>query len=148
MTGSSVLSSLIPVNGVTTVPLVVASIVLTNVLCQVLFKRRNEPPVVFHWVPIIGSTVTYGIDPFGFFFKCQKKVHYLSLCSKNTAGTHVDSKLIVWGYLHFHFARQESHRLSGIQRQSIHPQRETRGRQRRGNIYRPHYTMLWRRCDL
>jgi hypothetical protein len=35
---------------------------------------NNEPPVVFHWLPIIGSTVTYGIDPYKFFFAQQKKV--------------------------------------------------------------------------
>ena len=125
MTSLSVLSSPVPVNVITAVPLLFASIVLTNVLYQVLFKRRNEPPVVFHWLPIIGSTVTYGIDPFRFFFKCQKKVHHLSPDSNNTAGTQVDSKFIVWGYLYFRFARQESHRLFGTQRQSIHSERET-----------------------
>ena len=48
--------------------------ILTTVLQQVLFKNPNEPPVVFHWLPVIGSTVTYGIDPFKFFFDCQRKV--------------------------------------------------------------------------
>ncbi|KAI5296089.1 Lanosterol 14-alpha-demethylase [Ascosphaera acerosa] len=51
---------------------VVASVVI-NVLRQVLFKNPHEPPVVFHWLPIIGSTVTYGMNPFGFFEDCQKK---------------------------------------------------------------------------
>ncbi|KKY17388.1 putative lanosterol 14-alpha-demethylase [Phaeomoniella chlamydospora] len=51
---------------------VVVAIIL-NVLSQVLFKNPNEPPIVFHWVPIIGSTVTYGIDPFKFFFACREK---------------------------------------------------------------------------
>lgn len=51
---------------------------LTTVLRQVLFKNPNEPPIVFHWLPVIGSTVTYGIDPFKFFFDCQKKVGRLS----------------------------------------------------------------------
>lgn len=37
--------------------------VLVNVLNQILFKNPNEPPMVFHWFPLIGSTVTYGIDP-------------------------------------------------------------------------------------
>ena len=48
--------------------------ILTTVMQQVLFKNPNEPPVVFHWLPVIGSTVTYGIDPFKFFFDCQRKV--------------------------------------------------------------------------
>ena len=52
---------------------VVLAVVL-NVLNQLLFKNPNEPPMVFHWVPIIGSTVTYGIDPYRFFFENRAKV--------------------------------------------------------------------------
>jgi sterol 14alpha-demethylase len=52
----------------------VALAVVLNVLNQVLFKNPNEPPVVFHWLPIIGSTITYGIDPYKFFFECRAKV--------------------------------------------------------------------------
>jgi sterol 14-demethylase len=48
--------------------------VVLNVLSQLLLKNPNEPPVVFHWFPIIGSTVTYGIDPYKFFFECRAKV--------------------------------------------------------------------------
>jgi sterol 14-demethylase len=48
--------------------------VVLNVLNQLLFKNPNEPPVVFHWFPIIGSTVTYGIDPYKFFFENRAKV--------------------------------------------------------------------------
>lgn len=48
--------------------------IVLNVLGQLLLKNPNEPPVVFHWVPFIGSTITYGIDPYHFFFRCQKKV--------------------------------------------------------------------------
>lgn len=49
-------------------------VVVLNVLRQLLFKNPNEPPVVFHWFPIIGSTISYGMDPYEFFFDCQKKV--------------------------------------------------------------------------
>ena len=49
-------------------------IVIANISQQILLKRRNEPPVVFHIFPVIGSTITYGIDPFSFFTDCQKKV--------------------------------------------------------------------------
>lgn len=52
---------------------VVLAIVL-NVLKQLLPKKSNEPPLVFHWIPIIGNTVTYGMDPYAFFFRNQKKV--------------------------------------------------------------------------
>jgi sterol 14alpha-demethylase len=48
--------------------------VVLNVLSQLLFKNPNEPPVVFHWLPIIGSTVTYGIDPYRFFWENRAKV--------------------------------------------------------------------------
>ena len=48
--------------------------VIVNVLRQLLFKDPNEPPLVFHWFPVIGSTVTYGIDPYKFFFSCREKV--------------------------------------------------------------------------
>lgn len=53
--------------------LVVVAVVF-NVLAQLLLKNPNEPPLVFHWVPFIGSTVTYGIDPYRFFFSCREKV--------------------------------------------------------------------------
>jgi sterol 14alpha-demethylase len=48
--------------------------VLLNVLQQILFKNPNEPPVVFHWFPIIGSTITYGMDPPTFFQSMRAKV--------------------------------------------------------------------------
>lgn len=48
--------------------------VVVNVLSQLLFKNPHEPPIVFHWFPLIGSTITYGIDPYKFFFKCREKV--------------------------------------------------------------------------
>ena len=48
--------------------------VVLNVLDQLLLKNPNEPPVVFHWLPIFGSTVVYGIDPYKFFFDCREKV--------------------------------------------------------------------------
>lgn len=48
--------------------------IVSNVLKQLLSKNPTEPPVVFHWIPFIGSTVTYGIDPYKFFFSCRAKV--------------------------------------------------------------------------
>ena len=53
---------------------ILAVAVLVNVLQQTFLGKSNHPPVVFHWLPFIGSTVTYGIDPFKFFFECQAKV--------------------------------------------------------------------------
>jgi hypothetical protein len=52
----------------------VALLIVGNVLKQLFFKNPKEPPVVFHLVPFIGNTITYGIDPVKFFFNCRKKV--------------------------------------------------------------------------
>jgi sterol 14alpha-demethylase len=48
--------------------------ILLNVLNQLFFRNPSEPPVVFHLLPLVGSTVTYGIDPYKFFFSCREKV--------------------------------------------------------------------------
>lgn len=48
--------------------------VVLNVLSQLLLpKDPSKPPVVFHYFPIIGSAVTYGIDPIQFFRDCREK---------------------------------------------------------------------------
>lgn len=48
--------------------------VVLNVLRQLLFRgSKTEPPLVFHYVPFIGSTISYGIDPYKFFFSCREK---------------------------------------------------------------------------
>jgi sterol 14alpha-demethylase len=41
--------------------------IFVHIVKQLFFQNPNEPPVVFSWFPIIGSTVTYGIDPPQFF---------------------------------------------------------------------------------
>ena len=53
--------------------LIIISVVV-NVIIQLLFKNPTEPPVVFHWIPFLGSTITYGIDPYEFFADCRQKV--------------------------------------------------------------------------
>ena len=55
--------------------------VLVNVLRQLLIRNPNEPPIVFHWVPFIGSTITYGIDPYNFFFSAREKVTLINAAS-------------------------------------------------------------------
>ena len=57
---------------------IIAIAILWNLIRQIFLKNLHEPPVVFHWLPIIGSTVTYGIDPLKFFAKCQAKVRYFA----------------------------------------------------------------------
>lgn len=48
--------------------------VVLNVLQQLLWKDPHAPPMVFHWFPVIGSTITYGMDPYKFFFANRAKV--------------------------------------------------------------------------
>ncbi|KAJ5898626.1 Eburicol 14-alpha-demethylase [Penicillium tannophilum] len=45
----------------------IALSVVVNVLRQLLFKNPHEPPVVFHWFPFVGSTISYGMEPYKFF---------------------------------------------------------------------------------
>lgn len=54
--------------------------VITHVFRQLFFRNPHEPPVVFSWIPFFGSTITYGIDPYKFFFSCREKVSATSSC--------------------------------------------------------------------
>ncbi|KAK0193812.1 lanosterol 14-alpha-demethylase [Armillaria mellea] len=47
--------------------------VVLNVLRQLLPQDTSKPPVVFHWLPYIGSAIYYGNDPLNFFFSCRDK---------------------------------------------------------------------------
>ncbi|KAJ5640386.1 Eburicol 14-alpha-demethylase [Penicillium herquei] len=51
----------------------IAISVVINVLRQLLFKSPHEPPLVFHWFPFVGSTISYGIDPYKFFHASRAK---------------------------------------------------------------------------
>ena len=57
--------------------------ILLNVAYQLLLRvlNRTKPPLVFHWIPFLGSTISYGMDPYKFFFACREKVrwHFLDL---------------------------------------------------------------------
>ena len=56
--------------------------VLMNGLKQALFKKRNEPPVVFHWLPFVGSALSYGQEPNKFLSQCKAKVREDSIFSE------------------------------------------------------------------
>jgi hypothetical protein len=62
---------------VTAVTALLLIILLVNVITQLLFKDPTKPPLVFHWFPFIGSTISYGIDPIAFFTSCRRKVSFL-----------------------------------------------------------------------
>ncbi|KAH7113322.1 cytochrome P450 [Dendryphion nanum] len=49
------------------------ALVVINIIRQLLPRKGTEPPVVFHWVPFVGSAVTYGIDPHKFLVSCREK---------------------------------------------------------------------------
>jgi sterol 14alpha-demethylase len=65
--------------GVSILALILFSVAV-NVAQQLLLKNPNDPPLVFHWFPFIGSTVTYGIDPPAFFKRMQAKVGLHGRC--------------------------------------------------------------------
>jgi hypothetical protein len=90
--------------------------VILNVLKQLLFKNPNEPPLVFHWFPFVGNTVTYGIHPYKFFFACREKV-----CSVGTSKSLSNTKL-VWRCFHIHSSWKESDCLSWTQGKRLHSQ--------------------------
>ena len=52
---------------------IVLSVVL-NVASQILSRNPNEPPMVFHWFPFLGNTISYGMDPPRFFKANRAKV--------------------------------------------------------------------------
>ncbi|KNG52896.1 hypothetical protein TW65_09276, partial [Stemphylium lycopersici] len=47
--------------------------VAANIIHQLLFSNTKEPPVVFHWLPWVGSAITYGRDPYKFLFAARAK---------------------------------------------------------------------------
>jgi sterol 14-demethylase len=52
----------------------IALSIVRHIIQQLLSPRKDEPPLVFSWFPLIGSTIEYGTDPYKFYFKYQKKV--------------------------------------------------------------------------
>ncbi|MBW0506115.1 hypothetical protein O181_045830 [Austropuccinia psidii MF-1] len=49
-------------------------VVLVHVLDQLLLpKNPTAPPLVFHFFPVIGSALAYGLDPYGFLESCRRK---------------------------------------------------------------------------
>lgn len=92
-------------------------VVSLNVLQQVLFKNPNEPPVVFHWFPFVGSTITYGMDPPRFFKENRAKVGDLDSLSLIRPSSCTPSNRLahstVWRLLHLYPAGKENDRVRG-----------------------------------
>ncbi|KAF8588231.1 lanosterol 14-alpha-demethylase [Ramaria rubella] len=49
------------------------AIVLNGLRQWIIPQDPNHPPIVFHWIPFIGSAVAYGTDPVNFLSKCRDK---------------------------------------------------------------------------
>ncbi|KJZ76396.1 Eburicol 14-alpha-demethylase [Hirsutella minnesotensis 3608] len=57
-----------------TLPLFLAvTTVVINIIWQMLPKKKSEPPLVFHLLPVIGNAISYGLDPPRFYAECRKK---------------------------------------------------------------------------
>lgn len=55
------------------VALLIGIPIVYNLIWQFLYSlRKDRVPLVFHWVPWLGSAVSYGIQPYDFFEKCRQ----------------------------------------------------------------------------
>lgn len=126
----------------------VALSVIVHVTKQILFKNPNEPPVVFSWFPIIGSTITYGMDPPRFFEENRAKVSQTTPDREILTDLLTACILTVWRLLHIPTPRQEDHRLRRHQRKRVHPERQAEGRERRGDLQCLDHTCFWKGCRL
>lgn len=101
--------------------------VVVNVAQQLLFKNPNEPPVVFHLFPIIGSTITYGMDPPRFFVENRNKVSLFQsppLPPPLNITYILTRQRVVWQCLYLHPPWQEDHRLRRPRGQRVHLERQ------------------------
>lgn len=121
----------------------IALTVVLNVLSQLLFKNPNEPPLVFHWFPIIGNTISYGMDPYPFFFKCREKVREYGIAGRRTKLT-----LLVWRYLHLYPPRKEDDRIPWNSRQRVYSQWQAQGCERGGDLHSTHHASFRNRSCL
>lgn len=54
--------------------IVIFAPILYNLLWQLYWRLRGDrAPLVFHWVPWVGSATSYGPQPYVFFEECRKK---------------------------------------------------------------------------
>ncbi|KAF2186034.1 cytochrome P450 14-alpha sterol demethylase [Zopfia rhizophila CBS 207.26] len=51
----------------------ISTLISCNVLSQFIFRKKSEPPVVFHWFPFIGNAISYGMNPYKFLASCRDK---------------------------------------------------------------------------
>ncbi|TBU32626.1 lanosterol 14-alpha-demethylase [Dichomitus squalens] len=47
--------------------------IVVNALWQLIPRPKHQPPLVWHWIPFLGSAPAYGRDPVTFFRNCREK---------------------------------------------------------------------------
>ncbi|KAF2652068.1 14-alpha sterol demethylase [Lophiostoma macrostomum CBS 122681] len=52
---------------------VLASVIIVNVLKQLCLRRKDQPPLVIHWIPHFGNAISYGINPYRFLADSRKR---------------------------------------------------------------------------
>lgn len=100
----------------------------SNALDQLAPKDPRKPPVVFHYVPIIGCAVSYGMDPYGFMFRCREKVRSFCLRALGTS-KELTHSIIVRQRLYFPSHRKDCHCHARSARKQLRPERQTGSRQ-------------------
>ncbi|KAG2365577.1 cytochrome P450 [Suillus spraguei] len=60
-------------------------------------RDPSLPPEVFHWIPFIGSSISYGNDPLNFFFKLWRCFHIHSTRTQSDRRTRVKGNNFVLG---------------------------------------------------
>lgn len=56
------------------IALVIFTPIVYNLLYQFVYSfRKDRVPLVFHWIPWVGSAVGYGMQPYDFFELCRQK---------------------------------------------------------------------------
>jgi hypothetical protein len=127
---------------------ILSAAILLNCLSQLLLKNLNEPPVVFHWVPFLGSTISYGIDPYKFFFSCQEKVIRPLRESLNSGDQLLTRSFIVRQYLYLHPTWPQDDSLPRCRWERIHLEWEAYGCECGGSLHSSYHTRVWFRCGV
>lgn len=56
------------------VSILVALPFVYTITWQLLYSlRKDRPPLVFYWIPWVGSAIPYGTKPYDFFEECHQK---------------------------------------------------------------------------
>lgn len=94
---------------------------------QLAPRDPTRPPLVFHYVPVIGCAVSYGMDPLGFLDDCKRRVRALA---RYSARSRVEESpltncatRVVRTRLHVPSPREEDHCDPRPPREQLCPQR-------------------------